>query len=46
MYYVPLALQCVNGRSDEGGENGVGKEGSKTPREGVRVEIAWPLICR
>ena len=25
MYHVPLALQCINGCSDEGGENG--KEG-------------------
>ena len=25
--HFPLALQCINGRSDEGGENGDGEEG-------------------
>ena len=25
MYYVPLALQCIYGRSDKGGENGIGR---------------------
>ena len=28
MYHVPLALQCIYGRSDGGGEKGDGKEGS------------------
>ena len=27
MYHVPLALQCIYGRIDEGGENGDGEEG-------------------
>ena len=27
MYGVPLALQCIYGRSDEGGDNGDGEEG-------------------
>ena len=27
MYYVPLAVQCIYGWSDEGGENGDGNEG-------------------
>ena len=27
MYHVPLALQCIYGRSDEGSENGDGEEG-------------------
>ena len=26
MYHVPLALQCIYGHSDEGGENGDGEE--------------------
>ena len=29
MYHVPLALQCICGRSDEGGENWDGKEGGE-----------------
>ena len=46
MYHVPLALQCIYERRDEGGENGDGEEGSEI--SGVRkgVETAWPLICR
>ena len=28
MYHVPLALQCIYERSDEGGANGDGEEGS------------------
>ena len=27
MYHVPLAIQCIYGRSDEGHENGDGEEG-------------------
>ena len=27
MYHVPLALQCIYRRSDEGGEDGYGEEG-------------------
>ena len=34
MYHVPLALQCIYGNSDEGGENG----------DGERVEITWLLV--
>ena len=34
MYNVPLGLQCIYGRSDEGGENGDGKEGRE-----------WRLPC-
>ena len=26
VYHVPLAFQCINGRSDEGGKNGDGEE--------------------
>ena len=31
MYYVPLAVQCIYGWSDEGGEDEDGKEGSEIP---------------
>ena len=46
MYHVPLALQCIYGWSDEGGEDGDGKEGSEIPGGWERVVIAWPLVCR
>ena len=29
MYHVPLAFQSIHGSSNEGGENGDGKEGSE-----------------
>ena len=32
--------------SDEGGENGDGKEGRELHGEWERAEIAWPLVCR
>ena len=45
MYHVPPILQCIYGRSDEGGANGGGKEGSNIYE---RVQITWPLVevCR
>ena len=43
MYDVPLALQSIYGRSDEGGENLDGEEESEILEGGKRVEIAWPL---
>ena len=46
MYYVPLAVQCIYGKSDEGGEDGYGKEGSELHEGWERVKIAWPLVCR
>ena len=46
MYHIPLDLQCIYGRSDEGGENGDGEEGSEILEGGKRVEIAWPIVCR
>ena len=46
MYHVPLALQCIYGDSDEGGENGNGEEGNEISGGRKRVEIAWPLECR
>ena len=46
MYHVSLAVQCIYGWSDEGGEYGDGKEGSELSDGWERVEIAWPLVCR
>ena len=46
MYHVSLAVQCIYGWSDEGGEDGDGKEGSELPGEWERVKIAWSLVCR
>ena len=40
-----MYLQCIYGRSDEGGENGDGDEGSESSGGGMRVEIAWPLYA-
>ena len=40
MYHVPLDLQCIYGRNDEGGESGDGEKGSEISRGGMRVEIA------
>ena len=39
MYHVPLAVQCIHGRSDEGAGNGDGREGSEIPGGGEGVEI-------
>ena len=41
-----MAIQCVYGWSDEGAEDGGGKEGSELLGGLKRVKIAWPLICR
>ena len=46
MYHVPLAVQCIYGCSDEGGEDGDGKEGSEIYGVWEKVEIAWSLVCR
>ena len=46
MYHVPLALQCIFGRSDEGGENGDGEEGSEVSGGEKKVENDWLLVCR
>ena len=40
MYHVPLAIQCIYGRSDEGGYDGDGKEGSEIPGGWEKVKIA------
>ena len=40
VYHVPLAVQCIYGWSNEGGEDGDGKEGSELPGGWERVEIA------
>ena len=44
VYHVPLAVQCIYGWSNEGGEDGDGKERSEFPGGCERVEIAWPLV--
>ena len=31
MYHVPLTVQCIYGRSDEGGKDGDGKDESELP---------------
>ena len=46
MYHVSLAVQCIYGWSDKGGEDGDGKEGSELHRGWEIVEIAWPLVCK
>ena len=40
MYHAPLAVKCINGWSDEGGEDGDGKEESEFHGGWERVEIA------
>ena len=44
MYHVPLVVQCKYAWSDEGGEDGDGKE-SGIPGGWERMEIAWPLYA-
>ena len=46
MYHVPLAIQCIYGCSDEGGENGDGKEGSEINGREESIDITCPLVCR
>ena len=46
MYNVPLAVQCIYGWIDKGGEDGDVKERSELHEGWERVEIAWPLVCR
>ena len=40
VYHVPLAVHCIYDCSDEGGEDGDGKEGSEIPGGWERVELA------
>ena len=42
----PLAVHCISGWSDKGGEDVDGKEGSELSRGWERVKIACPLVCR
>ena len=35
MYHVPLAVKCINGWSNEGGENGDRKEGRELGLPGL-----------
>ena len=40
MYHVSLAVQCICGWSEEGGEDGDGKEGGEFPGGWERLDIA------
>ena len=40
MYHIPLAFQCIYEWSDEGCEDGDGKEGSELPGGWEKGEIA------
>ena len=40
-----MAFQCAYEHSDEGSENGDGKDGSEIPVGVERVKIALPLLC-
>ena len=42
----PLAVQCIYGWKDKGGEDGDGNEGSELHGGWERVDIAWPLLYR
>ena len=44
MYHVPLAVQYTYEWSDEGGEDGDGKEESEIPVGWEIVKVAWPLV--
>ena len=39
MYHVPLAVECIYGLSDEGGEDVDEKDGNELPGGWERVEI-------
>ena len=45
MYHVPMAVQCVYGWSDEGGENGDGQEGSELHGGWERVRLPGLLYA-
>ena len=40
MHHIPLTVQCIYGWSDEGREDGDGKEGSELSVGWEKVEIA------
>ena len=44
MYHVYLSFQCIYEWSDEGVEDGDGKEGSELYGGWERVKVAWPLV--
>ena len=46
MYHAHLALQCVNGCSDERGENEGEVDRREVLEERERLEITWALICK
>ena len=44
MYHVPLAVQCIYGWNDKGGEDTDGTEGSEITEGWERIEITWPFM--
>ena len=46
VYHIPLVVQCIYGWSDEGREDGDGKEGSELHGGWEKVKNAWPLVGR
>ena len=46
MHNIPLALQCIHGPIDEGGENEGGNMGSDILVGSERMEITWLFVCR
>ena len=44
MYHIPLALQCIYGCSDEGGENGDGEEGREWRLLGI-LYADYLVLC-
>ena len=46
VYHVPLAVQCIYGWSDEGGEDGKWGVGNDILGGWEIVEIACPLVYR
>ena len=45
MFHVPLAVQCIYGWSDEGGEDGGGKEGSELHGDGREWRLSVLLYA-
>ena len=46
MYHVSLAVQCIYGWSDEGGEDGDRNERSEIHGGEEKLDITCPLVCR
>ena len=46
VYHVPMDLQCIYERSDEGGENGDNEEGVRLQEEGREWRLPGLFLCR